>query len=136
MRYREYFIEPRHGRLNDCRDREEGEGDEEIECYTECYGEDKDRKSYIFRGLVDRGMAFHDRVHESLVLAGCDCARDLAVLSRRGARIRPLILSIIMSNEEQKPPRIEEFRVSGEEVLAKIKELIKAGNVRRIILKN
>jgi len=41
-----------------------------------------------------------------------------------------------MSNEEQKPPRIEEFRVSGEEVLAKIKELIKAGNVRRIILKN
>ena len=30
----------------------------------------------------------------------------------------------------------EEFKVSGEEVLAKIKELIKAGNVRRIILKN
>lgn len=33
-------------------------------------------------------------------------------------------------------PRTEEFRVTGEEVLAKIKELIKAGNVRRIILKN
>lgn len=30
----------------------------------------------------------------------------------------------------------EEFKVSGEEVLAKIKQLIKAGNVRRIILKN
>ena len=30
----------------------------------------------------------------------------------------------------------EEFKVSGEEVLAKIKELIKAGNIRRIILKN
>lgn len=30
----------------------------------------------------------------------------------------------------------EEFRVNGEEVLAKIKELIKAGNIRRIILKN
>ena len=32
--------------------------------------------------------------------------------------------------------KTEEFRVTGEEVLAKIKELIKAGNVRRIILKN
>ena len=30
----------------------------------------------------------------------------------------------------------EEFRVNGEEVLAKIKELIKAGNARRIILQN
>ena len=30
----------------------------------------------------------------------------------------------------------EEFRVNGEEVLAKIQELIKAGNARRIILQN
>lgn len=30
----------------------------------------------------------------------------------------------------------EEFIVNGEEVLAKVKELIKAGNVRRIIIKD
>ena len=30
----------------------------------------------------------------------------------------------------------EEFKVSGEEVLSKIKELIKEGNARRIIIKN
>lgn len=30
----------------------------------------------------------------------------------------------------------EEFTVSGEEVLAKVKEIIKAGNARRIIIKN
>lgn len=30
----------------------------------------------------------------------------------------------------------EEFKVRGEEVLAKVKELIRAGNIRRIILKN
>ncbi len=30
----------------------------------------------------------------------------------------------------------EEFKVSGEEVVKKIKELIKAGNIRRIIIKN
>lgn len=30
----------------------------------------------------------------------------------------------------------EEFRVSGEEVLQKVKELIKEGNVRKIIIKN
>jgi integral membrane sensor domain MASE1 len=35
-----------------------------------------------------------------------------------------------------KAPKKEEFKVSGEEVVAKIKQIIKAGNVRRIILKN
>ena len=30
----------------------------------------------------------------------------------------------------------EEFKVSGEEVVKKIKELIKEGNIRRIIIKN
>jgi hypothetical protein len=30
----------------------------------------------------------------------------------------------------------EEFRVNGEEVVSKIKEFIKAGNIRRISLKN
>ncbi len=33
-------------------------------------------------------------------------------------------------------PSQEEFRVNGEELLAKVKELIKAGNARRIIIKN
>lgn len=30
----------------------------------------------------------------------------------------------------------EEFRVSGEELLAKVKQLIREGNIRRIIIKN
>ena len=30
----------------------------------------------------------------------------------------------------------EEFKVSGEEVLKKVKELVKEGNIRRIIIKN
>jgi hypothetical protein len=33
-------------------------------------------------------------------------------------------------------PRTEEFRLSGEELLGKIKELLHEGNVRRIVLKN
>jgi Domain of unknown function (DUF4342) len=32
--------------------------------------------------------------------------------------------------------RTEEFRINGEELLAKIKELIHEGNIRRIIIKN
>lgn len=32
--------------------------------------------------------------------------------------------------------RREEFKVSGEEILKKVKELIQAGNARRIIIKN
>jgi hypothetical protein len=33
-------------------------------------------------------------------------------------------------------PRTEEFRVNGEELLAKIKELLHEGNIRRIIIKD
>ncbi len=32
--------------------------------------------------------------------------------------------------------RTEEFRVNGEELLAKIKQLVHEGNIRRIIIKN
>jgi hypothetical protein len=33
-------------------------------------------------------------------------------------------------------PRTEEFRVRGEELLAKARELVREGNVRRLIIKN
>ncbi len=34
------------------------------------------------------------------------------------------------------PPRTEEFKLDGGKVLDKVKEIIHAGNVRRIVLKN
>ena len=37
--------------------------------------------------------------------------------------------------KKTQPPH-EEFKVSGDEIVKKIKDIIKAGNVRRIILKN
>ncbi len=37
---------------------------------------------------------------------------------------------------DSKPPRTEEFKLVGGKVLEKVKEIIHAGNVRRIILKN
>lgn len=37
---------------------------------------------------------------------------------------------------ESKTGRTEEFRVNGEEVLAKVKELVHEGNVRRIAIRN
>ncbi|MEK7187755.1 MAG: DUF4342 domain-containing protein [Patescibacteria group bacterium] len=39
-----------------------------------------------------------------------------------------------MTNNQQE--QTEEFVISGDEVMAKIKEIIKAGNARRIIIKN
>ena len=36
----------------------------------------------------------------------------------------------------EQPPRTSEFTINGEEVVAKVKELIHEGNVRRIIIKN
>ncbi len=32
--------------------------------------------------------------------------------------------------------RSEEFRITGEELIAKVKELVKEGNIRRIVIKN
>jgi hypothetical protein len=44
------------------------------------------------------------------------------------------------NDDRNVPPRnddhVEEFRVSGEAVLSKIKELVREGNVRRITIKN
>lgn len=34
------------------------------------------------------------------------------------------------------PPRTDEFRITGDELLAKARELIHQGNVRRLIIKN
>jgi hypothetical protein len=38
--------------------------------------------------------------------------------------------------EKEEKTKKEEFKVSGDEVVKKIKELVKQGNVRRIIIKN
>ena len=40
------------------------------------------------------------------------------------------------STSTENPPRTEEHRVSGENLLARVKELIHQGNIRRIIIKN
>jgi hypothetical protein len=39
-------------------------------------------------------------------------------------------------SSRNEPPRSEEFQFSGDTLLAKIKEIIRAGNVRRVIIKN
>jgi len=41
-----------------------------------------------------------------------------------------------MEYMEEEKVKKEEFKVSGEEVVKKVKELIREGNVRRIIIKN
>ena len=38
--------------------------------------------------------------------------------------------------EPQAEPRTEEFQVSGEKLVAKLKELLRQGNIRRITIKN
>lgn len=41
-----------------------------------------------------------------------------------------------IKGKQQEKNTSEQFKVAGEEVLAKVKKLIKEGNVRRIIIKN
>ncbi len=40
-----------------------------------------------------------------------------------------------MATPDQEP-RTEQFRISGDELLAKVRELVHEGNVRRIIIRN
>lgn len=37
---------------------------------------------------------------------------------------------------DETPPRVETFRINGDELLAKVRELVHEGNVRRIIIRN
>jgi hypothetical protein len=39
-------------------------------------------------------------------------------------------------NMEKEKIKKEEFKVSGEDVVKKVKELVKEGNIRRVIIKN
>ena len=41
-----------------------------------------------------------------------------------------------MTTKKQEKPNEEQFKVYGHEVLKKVKELIKEGNIQRIIIKN
>lgn len=41
-----------------------------------------------------------------------------------------------MTTETRSAPRTEEFSITGDELLAKVKELVHEGNVRRLIIKN
>jgi hypothetical protein len=41
-----------------------------------------------------------------------------------------------MTEPQPEKPRQQEFRVNGDELVARIKEIIHEGNVRRIIIKN
>jgi hypothetical protein len=34
------------------------------------------------------------------------------------------------------PPRTEEFKINGDELIAKVKELVHEGNIRRVIIRN
>ena len=36
----------------------------------------------------------------------------------------------------QAPPKTEEFKITGDEMLAKVRELVHEGNVRRLIIKS
>ncbi len=41
-----------------------------------------------------------------------------------------------MSTKKKKAPKTEEYKVSGDQIVKKVKQLIKEGNARRIMIKN
>lgn len=43
---------------------------------------------------------------------------------------------VTRKTRKTKQPKIQSFKVTGENIMGKIKELIKEGNVRRIVIKN
>ena len=41
-----------------------------------------------------------------------------------------------MPNKKKKAPKTEEYKVAGDQIVKKVKQLIKEGNARRIMIKN
>ncbi len=41
-----------------------------------------------------------------------------------------------MTEQQTRPPRTEEFKLDGDELLRTVKQLVREGNVRRITIKN
>jgi len=61
---------------------------------------------------------------------------DAIVDTNQDAELETVNVGTEASQETAEPVSSEEFRVQGEELVKKIKELLHAGNIRRIIVKN
>jgi len=53
-----------------------------------------------------------------------------------GAREGACLGGVSVMTTETARPRTEEFRITGDELLARVRELIHEGNIRRIIIRN
>jgi hypothetical protein len=61
---------------------------------------------------------------------------DTAVKTDRVIEVNAMDVETSPSEETIEGNKTEEFRVQGDELVAKIKELVHEGNIRRIIVKN
>lgn len=65
---------------------------------------------------------------------------DFEFLTRFGNFNEPIAnnssIELFSSNMPKEKTTTEEFKVSGEDVVRKVKELIREGNIRRLIIKN
>jgi hypothetical protein len=50
--------------------------------------------------------------------------------------MRDYVARLQEHREMKVPPRMEEFKISGDELLAKVRAVLHEGNVRRLIIKN
>ncbi len=65
-----------------------------------------------------------------------DIKNGAAVDSDRSVDVKAVEVGTEPSDNAQDNVKTEEFRVQGEELVSKIKELVHEGNIRRIIVKN
>ena len=52
------------------------------------------------------------------------------------AQVETKITEVVTEEETEQKFRVEEFKISGDTLVAKVRELIHQGNIRRIIIKN
>src|SRR5512136_1657363 len=79
--------------------------------------------------LRDNGLDLSSLPAPSLAAIPESCKGDLGISPVRGAAHK----EVRMSSEHV---RTEEFRVNGEQLLSKIKELLHEGNIRRVTIKD
>lgn len=62
-------------------------------------------------------------------------ADEFTAVPRNSTEVETKLAEVVTEEDNQRKVNVEEFKISGDTLVTKVKELIRQGNIRRIIIK-
>lgn len=62
-------------------------------------------------------------------------ADEFTAVPRNSTEVETKLAEVVTEEDTQRKVNVEEFKISGDTLVTKVKELIRQGNIRRIIIK-